>query len=93
MPQSSRRESSGSRGRLNTIPFPTQNAKPTDHFDLKVPKSAEDANVGIDYYQPAMAHLAQAQADQTILFAPDGSAFVFRISPRTASSASATFGA
>lgn len=89
----SRRVVAYPRGRPATIAFPTQDAKPTDHFDLRVPRSNEDANVGIDYYGPGAAHLARAQADQTILFAPDGSAFVFRISPRHASSSSATFGA
>jgi hypothetical protein len=75
------------------LAFPMAKVKPTDHFDLRVPRADDDSNVSIDYYRPDEACMAHAQADQTILFAPDGSAFVFRVTPLSASSSSATFGA
>lgn len=66
------------------VPFPVKAAAPTEHFEVHVPRSHEDQVVDIDFFSAAEAKTVQPRPDQTLLFAPDGSAFLFRIGPRSA---------
>jgi hypothetical protein len=66
------------------MPFPGAKPRPTDEIDVAVPRSSTDMNVNIAYYNPDDAATACAQSDQTLIYGPDGSAFVIRVSPRSA---------
>ncbi len=72
------------------MPFPVRAACPTEHFEVQVPRSDEDQVVDIHYFSAAEALVVQPQPDQTLLYAPDGSAFLLRIGPRSARSTSSS---
>lgn len=66
------------------VPFPRRRAAPTERFEVQVPRSDEDLVVDVEFFAAAEAKVVEPRPDQTLLFAPDGSAFLFRIGPRSA---------
>lgn len=75
-----------------TLPFPSlADLKPTEFFNLNIPPSSDDTLIRIEYFRSKDACQAATLHGQQLYVAPDGSAFVFKVSTRPAS-ASTTFG-